>query len=923
MDTVQLWTNMWASAGLSPTDLASEVLGAYPPGSDKPARSTIVGWIKSGSVPGREKNSATWDRDSRKAVAALAAISTVAERLMGSRSTDWFTDFVFACDERVSARSSFNPSERPSSRTNKLVAHVVPLGASGLPTLGDLDIAADRWQQRSPDTQNAVPPYVPRAEDEALSRLVSTACESDGTPWSRVVVVRGEPVSGKTRSLLHHLLASLPPDTIVLIPRTIGDIAAISRELSKGVLKRMQLVLLDDLQDAIASERADLGRSLHRLAGCRGAIVAATVHSSALPLEPVDAVDVRRLEAVGLDDETRSHLLDRSVVLRTDLTDKELANAAEFRVAIGGQGIERFTQLAATLRSIPQLRRYWQREHGGGSHEARTRAAVLDGMMDAWLFHVEPVATETLTELAQEHRPPNTPTLTEREIGDARAWANHPDLAGLFSFNASADSQTYRLHDSIAYWVLPDYEPAEEFRSPTELMVAGFAARRAGDDARAERWWTLAADAGQVNAAHEVGYLMWKKGRIDDVPFHAAYWLKIAAAAGDDRSMDALGRIRQAQGRVDDDVPDHAPYWFKLAINSGNTWAMNNLGVLRWQQDRVTDDNSDHAPRWLKQAAEAGLSSAMRNMGVLRRRQKRADDGEFDHAPYWFTLAANAGNSTAMVDLARHRLGQGRVDEDVFDHAPYWLKLGAAAGNYWAMHDLGNLRRRQGRIEDDVFDDAPYWLKLAASRGNASAMNDLGHLRRKQGRLDDNDPDHAPHWFRLAAEAGFVVAMSSLGRLRESQGRVEDDVPDHAPYWYKRAIAAGSIIAMTYLGRLREIQERTDDDVFDHASYWYTLAANAGNAMGMSYLGRLREGQSRVEDDVPDHAPYWYKLAIAAGSIGAMESLGRLRESQGRIDQDVFDHAPYWFAMATVSSKNRKTGPHSLQQRHSDRSSTS
>ncbi|OIJ89772.1 tetratricopeptide repeat protein [Streptomyces colonosanans] len=388
------------------------------------------------------------------------------------------------------------------------------------------------------------------------------------------------------------------------------------------------------------------------------------------------------------------------------------------------------------------------------------------------------------------------------------------------------------------------YTHAAEAGDTDAMHNLGVLLTEQGEGDEARTWYTHAAEAGHTSAMNNLGVLLTEQGEGDE----ARSWYTRAAEAGDTGAMSNLGMLLAKEGEVDE-----ARTWFTRAADAGNTGAMYNLGVLL-----AEEGEGDEARAWYTRAAEAGHTGAMYNFGVLF-----AEEGEIDEARTWYTRAVEAGHTDAMNNLGALLAKQGEVDE-----ARTWFTRAVEAGHTGAMNNLGMLLAEQGEV-----DEARTWLTRGVEAGHTGAMNNLGMLLAKQGEVDE-----ARTWFTRAVEAGHTGAMNNLGVLFAEQGE-----GDEARTWYTRAAEAGHTSAMYNLGALLAEQSEVDE-----ARTWYTRAAEAGHTDAMNNLGALLAEQGEV-----DEARTWYTRAAEAGDTDAMYNLGMLLAEQGEVDE-----AHAWFTRA-------------------------
>ena len=340
---------------------------------------------------------------------------------------------------------------------------------------------------------------------------------------------------------------------------------------------------------------------------------------------------------------------------------------------------------------------------------------------------------------------------------------------------------------------------------PAKDNERGVKAEQRGDLDEAEIWYLRAAEAGEVVAMRNLGFLLRDREDLAG----AEKWFRRAAEAGHALAMNSLGLLLNDRGQVAE-----AEAWYRRAADAGVALAMNNLGSL-FQHHHGDFANAEICYR---EAADAGEAIAMRNLACLLR--DREDPAE---AEGWFRKAADAGHAPAMNDLGILLENQGDAVK-----ADEWYRKAAEAGSVLAMRNLACLLRDR---EDPA--EAEGWFRKAADAGHAPAMNDLGLLLKERG-----EPVDAEAWFRQAADGGDGHAMHNLGLLIEDQGD-----PVEAEVWFRRAAGAGNVAAMNLLAN--NLVERDD---FTEAETWLQAAAETGDPTAMLLLGTLPMRQLDLEN---------------------------------------------------------------------------
>jgi TPR repeat protein len=176
--------------------------------------------------------------------------------------------------------------------------------------------------------------------------------------------------------------------------------------------------------------------------------------------------------------------------------------------------------------------------------------------------------------------------------------------------------------------------------------VAGMNAYNERDYANAYRLLREASDAGDAEAAANLGYLYARGQGVIADQREALRLYALAANQGDGEGMNGVGyKYLFGTGvAVDRGLAAH---WFCMAIAKGNPRAMDNLGLML-NVGRYLDRDVPEARSLWKQAADRGDTNAMMNLA-----------GSYSHAPdmdpvasaQWLLRAAQGGQPQAIATL--------------------------------------------------------------------------------------------------------------------------------------------------------------------------------------------------------------------------------------------------------------------------------
>lgn len=240
----------------------------------------------------------------------------------------------------------------------------------------------------------------------------------------------------------------------------------------------------------------------------------------------------------------------------------------------------------------------------------------------------------------------NMQTHPAQEIAWLRHLAEDGDAGAQLQLGLAYRNGRYGLTpdpETGLYWLTQAASNGQSYAA--DLVGTAYAEGQgtARDQANAQRWWTLAASAGNTDAAKRLGEQLAAND-----PRQAEHWLKRAAARGDAQAAHDL----------------HALYAQQAAPGSDLQLGKHGLDVIAAQTGSPTLKTLAGAWNLLRQSA-----AATQDTGTLLRN-------------------AQAGDPTAEFQLGlRYRDGAWSVPRDPAQ-ARYWLQRAAADGNRLAAQAL-------------------------------------------------------------------------------------------------------------------------------------------------------------------------------------------------------------------------------------------
>jgi hypothetical protein len=176
---------------------------------------------------------------------------------------------------------------------------------------------------------------------------------------------------------------------------------------------------------------------------------------------------------------------------------------------------------------------------------------------------------------------------------------------------------------------------------------------------------------------------------------HSQYLAELAsrAEAGDSNAAFELGELYREGEEVNQDWK-MALRWYHLGATQGDAESQNNLGTL-YLNGLGCEPDSVLAAHWYRQSAEQGNPVAQFNLG---KRFHVGDGVDLDlaEAAHWYTLAAKQGNTDAICDLGTMmRFGHGGPRNLVSAAAMHLI-----AAQHWDPVAIGNLCDYAEELQD-------------------------------------------------------------------------------------------------------------------------------------------------------------------------------------------------------------------------------
>ncbi|MEV0317278.1 tetratricopeptide repeat protein [Streptomyces sp. NPDC050658] len=488
----------------------------------------------------------------------------------------------------------FGPSVPPTPAPSPEATNTISGGTSHGPVIQSRDIgsltvhaavaapaAADDWPRvdelrpltlgvrptRRFGDEPSLPPYVPRDCDAELVGMIMQALVLGG-----LVVVTGEPLSGKTAAAWAALGTSVHEDARIYAPPPGTNLRDLPAQLRGHDTTKSYVVWLDDLEGHLGEHGLTAGL-LAQLTH-KGVLVLATMNDDAYDTHRFGGGPASRVLSGVAMVQLRCHWSDAELARLAEADDPRLVDAARWR---GERGVTEFLAVGHELWEA------WRR----AAHRDPLGHLLVRSAIDIARCGLAGPVPVTLVEQVSRVYDPQVDDAEDDATESAMAWALEPRLgvAGLLTLDTTAEVvQAYGslVADAMRFegtepvpdevWqevlgeaVLDDsldegavktalrevLAPRAEAGDAEAMEALGVLAEHGGAQAEALDWYRRAAEFGDVEGAGDAGRLLAEWG--DDT--EAMPYLETAAEAGNTDAMVTLARL----------LEQRAAHWREMA----------------------------------------------------------------------------------------------------------------------------------------------------------------------------------------------------------------------------------------------------------------------------------------------------------------------------------------------------------------------
>jgi uncharacterized protein len=440
-------------------------------------------------------------------------------------------------------------------------------------------------------------------------------------------------------------------------------------------------------------------------------------------------------------------------------------------------------------------------------------------------------------------------------------------------------------------------------RNPVNALARAKTLEAAGEVDRAFKLFVIAAEAGVVEAAYQVGLRYLTGSGVVRNAIEAARWFTRAAEKGDlaaQRDLAGLymSGLQESSVKTSDAQLftesqnntadfDSALRWILPPAQAGDTEAQVMAGYIYVAGGMHLRDEAQ-AKFWFGRAAEAGAPAGHLGLGIIALRAANTDAATF--------AAVEHIRQAAAADLSSGHYYLGFIYEKaVGAHADP-----ALAAQHYGLAAKGRLRAGMAKYGYMLFNgigvpanrvEGESWLRRAGLGGDPEAAAFVADIYATTGSALPPNFAEAAIWFRMAAEAGHKTSARALGTLYATGTGVPHD-PDEAAIWFRRSAESGDTQAQSDLASLL-LSGKTNPKITEPPPVheWFEKAAEAGDLIAaFNFAVCLAQGVGVKQDEA--RAAIWFRRA-AESVLNAQHWYGRIL-AQGRGVEPDPAEARFW-----------------------------
>lgn len=315
------------------------------------------------------------------------------------------------------------------------------------------------------------------------------------------------------------------------------------------------------------------------------------------------------------------------------------------------------------------------------------------------------------------------------------------------------------------------------------------------DPEEAEKYLSMSANNGNVNAQYQYAKILMERGEVKDIK-RALRMLKRAADKNSVPAQYALGKFYATDEKLRDDAK--AIQYLTLASEK-NPYAKYQLGKVYENQDSPFH-NMDRAMEIFTSAADDGISFVQYKVGKIYL-DKESGYYDMEKAVHYLTLAAEDGSGAANYKLGKLYEDKESGYYDI-EKAIHCLTLAVEDGCEPANYRLGKIYGDKDGGHYDAKRAVECFTEIA-DKGNEFAQYKLGKLYIDQ-ESEVYNPLKAVDYFKMASDQGNEFASVELGFIY-LKGADAAGLPSNqaqARFYFDKAAQSGNELGKKMVGRI-------------------------------------------------------------------------------------------------------------------------
>jgi TPR repeat protein len=418
------------------------------------------------------------------------------------------------------------------------------------------------------------------------------------------------------------------------------------------------------------------------------------------------------------------------------------------------------------------------------------------------------------------------------------------------------------------------------------------------DQEIAERYFKLAAEAGNSNAQYKLAQMYLKKEEPEYTDKARRLLTESAIKGKNAMAQYALGRIAEDKNNEKRDLQE-AVKWYDMAVENENYFAAYRAGKILNDHESGLYDR-EKAVSYLKIGAEHNNEYAQYELGVSYLEKEGYDLKE---ALAWLERSSEK-NVQALYKLGN--LYQD-MESEIFDmdKAVQYYEKAALQGHETSLYRLGKIYRDKENPDYYNMDRAVECFESAAGKENEYAMYQLGCIYMDKDIEKYHDVSRALSNFEKAAEKGFDPAKYKAGCIYLDRGEKHFN-PEKGLKYMQELADGGNAAAQYRIGKLyldrtyemydldRAVENFEKAGALDHKPSLYQLGCIYGDPENETYYDEKKALKYFETSMTKEFTPGKYRAAkIYLDREGSSYDLKKGMQYMQELADDGNDMAQY------------------------------